>query len=85
MQEWHIRRRDNKEIIMIRSHKRSLAKALTYRFICTTETFIVSWIITGSMTAGGLISAILFFIKIGTYFAHERLWETVKWGKHKEE
>ncbi|KKM73526.1 hypothetical protein LCGC14_1409520 [marine sediment metagenome] len=66
---------------MIRSRERSLAKALTYRFICTTETFLISWIITGSWTAGGLIAGILFFTKVGTYFFHERLWEGIKWGK----
>ncbi len=66
---------------MIRSRKRSLAKAFTYRFICTTETFLIGWIITGSWTAGGLIAAILFFIKMVTYFFHERLWERIKWGK----
>lgn len=66
---------------MIRSLKRSLAKAFTYRFICTAETFVVSWIITGSWAAGGLIAAILFFTKIGTYFGHERVWERIGWGK----
>ncbi len=66
---------------MIRSRKRSLAKAFTYRIICTTETFLIGWLITGSLTAGGLIAAILFCIKIVTYFVHERLWERIKWGK----
>lgn len=66
---------------MIRSRKRSLAKALTYRFICTAETFLVAWYITGSWKAGGLLSGILFFTKIGTYFIHERMWEKIKWGK----
>lgn len=69
---------------MIRSRKRSLAKALTYRFICTTETFLISWLITGSWTAGGIISGILFVTKIGTYFIHERVWETIVWGKNRE-
>ncbi len=54
---------------------------LRERFICTAETFLVSWIITGSWEVGGIISGILFFTKIATYFMHERLWENVKWGK----
>ena len=66
---------------MTRSHKRSLAKALTYRVICTLETFTVSWLIIGDLTTGGIITTTLFFIKILTYFGHERVWETIKWER----
>lgn len=71
--------------MMKRSRKRSLVKSLTYRVVCSAETFLVSWIATGSWQEGGLISSILFFTKIGTFFAHERVWEHVHWGKELRE
>ena len=66
---------------MTRSSKRSWAKALTYRFICTAETFLISWLVTGSWETGGTITGILFLIKVATYFIHERVWEKIAWGK----
>ena len=54
--------------------KRSFIKTLTYRAICTTETFLVTWLVTGNWKAGGVIAFILIFTKIGTYFGHEMLW-----------
>jgi uncharacterized membrane protein len=57
-------------------------KAITYRFICSAETFLITWLITGSYKLGGILAGILFLTKIGTYFVHERVWESVKWGKN---
>lgn len=65
---------------MRRSAKRSLVKALTYRIICSTETFLITWLVTGSWKAGGVVSGTLLFTKVGTYFIHERLWEYTPWG-----
>lgn len=62
--------------------KRSLAKTLTYRIICTTETFVVTWVITGEMWVASSVAIILFFSKLITFYLHERLWEKFKWGKH---
>lgn len=65
--------------------KRSLAKALTYRFICTTETFIVTWIITDQIWIASGVAFILMFSKLITFYLHERLWEKIKWGKYIKE
>lgn len=67
---------------MKRSKTRSLLKSITYRFICSAETFLVTYLVTGSLKIGGGVAGILFFTKLFTYFAHERIWEHVHWGKN---
>lgn len=40
--------------------------------------FLALWIITGSVKTGILYTA----IRILMYFAHEKLWKYIKWGKY---
>lgn len=66
--------------------KRAILKSLTYRIICTTETFLVTfavaWCIVSPSRIAAITTGILLFIKILTYYAHERVWEKINWGKH---
>ena len=44
---------------MTKSHKkRSLVKTLTWRILATTDTFLISWLITGAITLAGAIAGI---------------------------
>lgn len=61
--------------------RRSLLKTLTYRVICTLETFLVVWIVGGSITLATGVATILIFSKLLTYYLHERLWDHVRWGR----
>jgi len=61
-------------------HKRHITKAITWRIFATTDTFIISWIITGSIYAGLSIGFIEFFSKMLFYYIHERAWYKTKWG-----
>jgi len=66
------------------TRKRAIAKSLSYRLVCSTETFLVSYAVAclalnPSKTAG-IIAGALFCIKLVTYYLHERLWCKVKWG-----
>jgi len=68
------------------SKKRSLTKTLTYRVICTTETYLtilaVAWFIGDPSKIAAIAAGILLFTKIGTYYFHERVWAKIKWGRH---
>jgi len=69
---------------------RSLLKTLSYRVICTAETFLVSLLImkfvSGTVVElASIIAAVLFFTKLGTYYGHERFWNRVLWGLYQEE
>lgn len=60
---------------------RSLAKAISWRMTGTIDTFIVSWIITGTLTLASGIALTEIFTKVGLFWLHERIWNKVKWGK----
>lgn len=60
---------------------RSVAKALSWRVIGTLDTLIVSYILTGEMSVAASIASIDFLTKMVLYFFHERIWNSVKWGK----
>jgi len=63
------------------SHRRSLVKAISWRIIGTTETFLISWIITGKVGTAGGIAALQAVASTLLYWYHERIWLKIKWGK----
>ena len=62
---------------------RSLVKAFSWRFIATIITTSIVWLLTGqgkfAMTVGLLDTT----VKIFVYFAHERIWLKIPFGKIK--
>jgi len=56
------------------SHKRHVAKAITWRVVGTIDTMILSWIITGNPIIGIKIGAIETLTKMVLYYFHERFW-----------
>ena len=63
------------------AHSRSLAKAVTWRFAATVDTFIISLIVTGRVVIAGTIAATEIGTKILIYYFHERAWALVPWGR----
>ena len=61
--------------------RRSLAKTLTWRVLATSDTFIISWFVTGTWTLAGAIAGIEVVTKMFLYYGHERLWNRIKAGK----
>ena len=45
------------------------------------DTFVIAWIITGSIELGGFIAGVEAVTKIFIYYAHERIWNRIKWGR----
>lgn len=60
---------------------RAVAKALTYRFWQSLNTFIISIIITGKLEMAAAIVSLEVMVKIFVYFWHERIWNVIKWGR----
>lgn len=60
---------------------RSIVKSLTWRAIGTIDTILISWIITGEVNTALSIGVIELISKMTLYFFHERIWNTIKWGK----
>ena len=61
--------------------KRSIVKSLSWRIIGTIDTVLISWLVTGTLTVAFSIGTVELFTKMILYFSHERLWNTINWGK----
>lgn len=63
------------------TRRRSLLKSITWRLTAVGVLGVVSYLITGSWREAEIITAIYTAIQIGVFYAHERLWERIDWGK----
>jgi len=67
------------------TNKRSIVKGISWRLIATGTTVIIIYFFFGRLdlaVAAGLIESVL---KVGLYWAHERAWFKVRWGKKRIE
>jgi sulfate adenylyltransferase subunit 1 (EFTu-like GTPase family)/uncharacterized membrane protein len=63
------------------SHARSLAKAISWRTTGSIDTFVVTFVISGSPKIAGSVALAEIVTKILIYYLHERVWALVPWGK----
>ncbi len=66
---------------MFEKSYRTAIKTASWRVVATTDTFLISWFITGKLTLAGAIAGIEVFTKLFLYYAHERVWNRVAFGK----
>ena len=62
------------------SKKRSILKTLSWRIVASTDTFLLTWLVTGSPTAGLTVSGLEIITKMVLYYFHERTWLRSKFG-----
>lgn len=62
------------------AHSRSLVKAISWRVLGSIDTFLLSWLFTGSPKAAGAIASTEVITKMVLYYFHERAWSSVTWG-----
>jgi len=60
--------------------KRTIAKTISWRLTGSFATFLISYLIIGSLTVSGTIAIIQITANTLLYYFHERLWNKVKWG-----
>jgi len=65
------------------SFARSLVKSLSWRFVAVIITTSVAWFVTGEKMFALAIGVIDTVIKLAAYFAHERIWNRIDFGKAK--
>lgn len=63
------------------SHFRSIVKAITWRTGGTVVTFTVAWILLREIELAAQIGILDTVVKIGAFYAHERVWNRLKFGK----
>ncbi len=65
---------------IIESHRRHLFKTVSWRFIGTLDTIVLSWVISGDAMVGLKIGGLEMFTKMILYYIHERVWYKVNFG-----
>lgn len=65
------------------SHSRSLAKAISYRILGSGSTALIFFVLTGNVKLSLGAGALDTVVKLAIYFAHERLWEHISFGRPK--
>src|SRR5689334_9829189 len=63
------------------SHVRSALKAISYRTAGTLLTTTISLVMTGSAKTAMLLGCAEVTTKVLLYWAHERLWGRIRWGR----
>jgi len=67
------------------TNKRSLVKGISWRIVATTTTIIIVYIFFGRLDLAIVAGMIETVLKIVLYWAHERVWQKLRWGKKKIE
>jgi sulfate adenylyltransferase large subunit len=63
------------------THARSFVKAVSWRATGSLDTFVVTFVISGSTKLAGSVALTEILTKILIYYGHERIWALVPWGK----
>lgn len=63
------------------SHLRSVIKGISWRVLGTIDTMILSYLWTGSIKTATLIGSSEAMTKIFLFWAHERVWHKIRWGR----
>ena len=62
-------------------HRRSVAKAISWRVTGTIDTFVISRLVTGNPKLAGGIASVEVVTKMVLYYLHERVWSGIGWGR----
>lgn len=62
--------------------QRSLLKGVVWETLSLIITFIAVYLVYGNLALSIKFSLALSVVKIVIFFAHERIWKKIKWGKY---
>ena len=65
----------------VESHKRSIAKTISWRIVATIITTFVVYVSTGKLNFALGIGFADTIIKFAIYFIHERIWNKINFGR----
>jgi uncharacterized membrane protein len=66
---------------MTETPARSIVKTISWRICGSGATFAISYAILGDLNVSGTIAVIQLTFNTILYFAHERVWNWIKWGR----
>jgi len=65
---------------MKETHIRSILKGITWRFVASTTTMMVVFVVTGDLLLVASVGVVDVTLKVLFYYFHERVWGRVHWG-----
>lgn len=70
---------------MVEKHRRSFAKAVSWRITGTLDTVLIAFLVTGKLRLAISIGFVEVFTKIFLFYLHERLWNKCAFGRKEEQ
>lgn len=67
------------------TNKRSVLKGVSWRFFATSTTVVIVYIFFGRLDLAIAAGIMETFAKVALYWAHERIWLKIRWGRKKIE
>ena len=67
------------------TNKRSVLKGISWRIIATTTTVLIVYFFFGRLDLAIIAGLIETVLKVGLYWAHERVWFKIRWGRKRIE
>lgn len=64
--------------------RRTIAKTISWRVVTTITTVALVFVFTKELKIALGIGAVDMIVNMISYFIHERIWDKVDWGKHKQ-
>ena len=68
-------------ILFMENNRRTLTKAITWQVIGFVMMAVVNYFYMGDFSQGLGLSALLTLIGLVSYYLHERLWASIRWGR----
>ena len=65
--------------------RRSIAKAVSYRFFGTLTTATLVFLLLGQLELAAAVGILDTLFKIGVYIAHERAWNRISYGREQKQ
>jgi uncharacterized membrane protein len=78
--QWN--RKPQEDLKFVEGQPRTISKILTWRVLITASNFIIPFIITGSFGSAVLFGGIATVVNMFIFWAHERIWNRITWGKN---
>lgn len=63
------------------THLRSVVKGISWRAVGTLDTTILVYLFSGKLLLAASVGLTELITKIFLYWAHERVWQKVRWGR----
>lgn len=63
------------------THRRSILKTISWRVVAMLVTGVVAYLVTGRLDFAVTVGLGDSFVKLFTYYLHERMWTKIRFGR----